>query len=379
MIMAGLKFMNDVPFRAVYIHGLIRDAERQKMSKSKGNVIDPLEICDRFGTDAVRFALARMGAPGTDVSVAEDQLEHYRAFATKIWNAARLIFRYVDESDRLPSLTELTHSELLLADRWILSRLARAAQEANASLEQYNLHEGARSIYRFFWHEFCDWYLEMIKLHPERSKPTLLYVFESALRLLHPFMPFITEELWQNIPHKGESIVIAPYPEFDDAVIDPNVETRMESVQDVITKVRNIRAEMNVDAKQSVVVRIAATDPEVTALLSEARDYIFKLAQVSEVEVVPRLSGDKLAAQAVAAGCALEVPLEGIIDIESERARLSKELERVERESNGLERKLSNASFVERAPKDVVEENRRRLADYQAQAAKLRTALERLR
>jgi len=378
MMMFGLKFMNDVPFRAVYITGIIRDAERQKMSKSKGNVVDPLEICDRYGTDAVRFALARMGAPGTDIALSEDLLDSYRAFATKIWNAARFIFRHVDESDRLPSLTELKQSNLSLVDRWILARLSRTIEDVNRSIEQYNLHEGARHIYAFFWHEFCDWYLEMIKLHPERSKPTLLYVFENALRLMHPFMPFITEELWQNLPHHGDSIVVAPYPAFDPELLDDRVETQTALVQEIVVKVRNIRAEMNVDAKQAVPLRVTTTDPDVTKLLSEARDYIFKLAQVSQMEVVPALGSDKLAAQAVAGGLALEVPLAGLIDVDSERARLTKESEKVRREIDGLERKLSQASFVERAPKEVVEENRRRLADYQDQAAKLSQALSRL-
>src|SRR6266478_1526652 len=378
MMMFGLKFMNEVPFRAVYITGLIRDAERQKMSKSKGNVVDPLEICDQFGTDAVRFALARMGAPGTDISVSEELFDSYRAFATKIWNAARFIFRYVDESDRLPSLAELKQSNLPLVDRWILSRLARATEQVNRSIEQYNLHEAGRHIYGFFWHEFCNWYIEMSKLHPERSKPTLLYVFESALRLLHPFMPFITEELWQNLPHKGESIVIAPYPEFDPELVDEGVEAQAELIQEIVVKVRNIRAEMNVDAKQTVPVRVATTDPELSRLLSDAREYIFKLAQVSQVELVPQLSGGKLAAQAVAGGLALEVPLAGLIDVESERARLNKEIEKVRGQIQAHERKLSNASFVDKAPPEVVEENRRRLADYQDQAAKLTEALKRL-
>ncbi len=378
MMMFGLKFMNDVPFRAVYITGIVRDAERQKMSKSKGNVVDPLEICDRYGTDAVRFALARMGAPGTDIAVSDELLESYRAFSTKIWNAARFIFRHVDESDRLPSLSELQQSDLSLADRWILSRLARATDEVNRSVELYNLHEGARHIYAFFWHEFCDWYLEMIKLHPERSKSTLLYVFESALRLLHPFMPFITEELWQNIPHKGESIVIAPYPEFDLAMFPEYLEISMALVQDIIVKVRNIRSEMNVDAKQTVPVRIATSDPDLTQLLADARDYIFRLAQVSQLEVVSRLSDDKLAARAVAGSLALEVPLAGLIDVEVERTRLKRELEKAQREIDNLQRKLSQSSFVERAPKEVVEENRRRLTDYQDQAAKLAEGLNRL-
>jgi valyl-tRNA synthetase len=377
MIMSGIKFIGDVPFREVYITGIIRDAEKQKMSKSKGNVVDPLEICDKYGTDAVRFALARMGAPGTDIAVSDELLEGYRAFATKIWNAARFIFRHVSESDRLPSLAELRQSNLSIADRWILSELAQTIEGVNLSLDKYNLHEAARHIYSFFWHEFCDWYLEMIKLHPERSKPVLIYVFETALCILHPFMPFITEELWQNVPHRGESIVIASYPEFQSDSVDAEAEAQIGMIKDIIVKVRNIRSEMNVDARQTVQVRVATTDPATTQLLLGAREYVFKLAQVSALAVVPSLGEDKLAARAVAAGLSIEVPLAGLIDIESERTRLNKEMERVRREIDKLERQLSNTSFVERAPKDVVEENRRRLADYQDQAAKLNEGLRR--
>jgi valyl-tRNA synthetase len=378
MMMFGLKFMNDVPFRDIYITGVVRDAERQKMSKSKGNVIDPLEINERFGTDAVRFALARMGAPGTDISLAEEQLDGARAFATKIWNAARFIFRYVDKSDHLPSFAELKQSNLSIVDRWILSRLARTTENVNRSLEQFNLHEAARHVYLFFWHEFCDWYLEMIKLHPEQSKPTLIYVFENALRLLHPFMPFITEELWQNLPHQGESIVIAPYPQFDPQLLDDKTESDADLVQEIVAKVRNIRSEMSVDAKQPVSLRVATTDREVSALLVGSRDYILKLAHVENMEIVPQLNGGKLAAHAVARGLAIEVPLEGLIDVSAERLRLSKELDKVRREIDALDRKLSNASFVDRAPKEVVEENRRRLSHYQDQAVKLNEGLKRL-
>jgi valyl-tRNA synthetase len=377
MMMAGLKFMGEVPFRDVYITGIIRDAQRQKMSKSKGNVIDPLELCDKYGTDAVRFAMARMGAPGTDIALSDDLLESYRNFSTKIWNAARFSMRYLESEDRLPTAAELKQSDLSLADRWILARLSLAANEANASLTQYNLHEAARSIYRFFWHEFCDWYLEMIKLHPESSRRVLLYVFESALRLLHPFMPFLTEELWHNLPHAGDSIMISSYPQFDPAFDDASALSEMEAIQDIIVKVRNIRSEMNVDTKQPVVVRVATEDSRLADTLRGAREYIYRLATVSELQIVPRLEGSKLAAQAVAAGCALEVPLEGLIDLAAEKARLQKELERVLREIQTVERKLSNADFVERAPAAVVEENRRRLADYQDQASKLRSALER--
>jgi valyl-tRNA synthetase len=218
----------------------------------------------------------------------------------------------------------------------------------------------------------------MIKLHPDRSKPTLIYVFESALRLLHPFMPFITEELWQQLPHKGESIVITSYPEFGPDLLDESAESQTELIQEIIVKVRNIRAEMSLDTKQAVPLRVATSDNQLGSLLTASRDYIFKLAQVGQMDIVPQLNGNKLAAQAVARGLAIEVPLEGLIDVSAEQGRLKKEMEKVRREIEALERKLSNASFVDRAPKEVVEENRRRLADYQDQAAKLSEGLRRL-
>ncbi len=376
MMMFGLKFMGDIPFRAVYLTGMIRDAERQKMSKSKGNVVDPLEICNKYGTDAVRFAFARMGAPGTDITVSDSALESYKFFATKIWNAARFMFQYISESDRLLSIEELRQSNLSLADRWILARLARATQEVRISMEQYHLHEATRTIYRFFWDEFCSWYLEMVKLNPEQSKATLLYVFESALRLLHPFMPFITEELWQNIPHNGESIVIAPYPELPSGPGDETSESDMELVQDIITKVRNIRSEMNVDSKQSVILRIAADD-RLRALLKESDEYIRKLAQVSEV-TIGALSGDKLSAQAVAAGCAIEVPLAGVIDLASEMVRLTKLRDKAIKDKALVEKQLFNSDFTARAPKEVVQEKNHLLIELDDQIRKLTSGIDRL-
>jgi valyl-tRNA synthetase len=378
MIMLGLKFRGEVPFRDVYIHGIVRDADHQKMSKSKGNVVDPLEICDKYGTDAVRFGLLRMAGLGSDIAFDESQIEPYRAFATKIWNAARLVFIHVEPGDRLPTAAELGAGDLSLADRWILSRLMKAVDESNRALDQYLLHEAGRAVYQFFWSEFCAWYLELIKLDPERSKPTLTFVFEAALRLLHPFMPFITEELWQNMPHAGESIVIAPFPEVVPSLIDERAETRMAAVQDIVAKVRNIRAEKNVDAKAKIPLRIAATDADAQELLSAAREYVFKLAGVGTLDVVSALFGGAAAVQAVAAGFPMEVPLEGLFDVAAERARLGTNLEKVKKEIDGLDRKLSTPSFVERAPQAVVEENRKRLADYRDQEAKLLSAISRL-
>ena len=379
MMMAGTKFMGDVPFREVYITGLVRDVDRQKLSKSKGNVGDPLAICDEYGTDAVRFTLARLGAPGSDLVLSADQLDGYRAFSTKVWNAARFMLGHVDDSDRLATSAELQGMDLSLADRWILSRLSHTVESVNRAMDRYFLHEAARGVYQFFWHEFCDWYLEMVKLHPDRSKPVLIYVFESALRLLHPFMPFITEELWQRIPHRGESIVVAPYPEVAPNLVDDHAEAHARLIQEIIVKVRNIRAEVNVEAKQFVPLRVATDNPDVAGMLVEHQDYIHRLARVESLEVLPALLGERSAAQAVAAGIALEVPLAGVIDIEAERSRLDREMERARNEIEGLERKLSNQNFIDRAPAEVVEENRRRLSDYRDQAAKLAAGLERLK
>ena len=379
MMMTGLKFMGEVPFREVYITGLIRDEEHQKLSKSKGNVGDPLLICDEYGTDAVRFTLARLGAPGSDFVLKEDQLDGYRAFSTKIWNAARFIQGHVNESDLPATADEIRQMDLSLADRWILSRLFRTVDEVDRALDRYFLHEATRTIYQFFWHEFCDWYLEMVKLHPERSKPVLIFVFENALRLLHPFMPFITEELWQRIPHCGESIVVASYPKPESDMIDQEVESQTELIQEIIVKVRNIRAEVNVEAKLFVPLRVVAEDPAIEDLLTRHQEYMRRLARIETVEMVPALTGEKSAAQAVARGVALEVPLTGMIDIESERARLTRETEKVRKEIDGLERKLGNRKFVERAPSAVVEENRQRLADYKAKEAKLSEGLQRIR
>jgi valyl-tRNA synthetase len=379
MIMGGLKFAGDVPFKEVYITGLVRDIDRKKLSKSKGNAGDPMLVCDEYGTDAVRFTLARLGAPGADFVLSEDQLEGYRAFSTKIWNAGRYILGSGAESDSLLTEDEIQLDALSLADRWILSRQMRAVDDINQALDRYFLHEAARSIYQFFWHEFCDWYLEMVKLHPEKSRPILLHVFEKALRTMHPFMPFITEELWQQIPHDGASIVIARYPKLRPAFVDEAVEKNAGLIQEIIVKVRNIRAEVNIEAKQFLPLRVGTEDPDIQAMLIRHGDYMKRLARVESLEVVGKLTGERAAAQAVAGGVALEVPLAGVIDFEAEQARLGREMEKVRREIRTLEGKLSNKKFIDRAPKEVVAENQQRLVDYQRKAVRLAEGIARLR
>ena len=378
MIMAGKKFTGQAPFKEVYIHGLLRDIERQKLSKSKGNVGDPLLVCDQYGTDAVRFTLARLGAPGSDLILVESQLDSYRAFVTKIWNAARFILGHVDDTTELPSEEKIDRMELSLADRWILSRQARMIESVNLALDRYFLHEATRSLYQFFWHEFCDWYLEMTKLHPHESRPVLLYVLESSLRMLHPFMPFVTEELWQRIPHNGESIVVAPYPAVRQSRVDESAERDAELIQEIIVKVRNIRSEMNVDVKTFLQLRAAVEDTSVGEMLLDNEDYLKRLARIEGLELVSHLSGDKATAQDVAGNVSLEISLAGLIDIDAERDRLGQTLKKVLQEIVKLDRKLSDQKFVERAPVAIVEENRQRLVDYRVQEARLMEAIERL-
>jgi valyl-tRNA synthetase len=296
-----------------------------------------------------------------------------------VWNAFRLIQSWKETEGKTGS-DERDYSKAL---DWFEQKLLSETAIINDLYSKYRISDVLMSVYKLIWDDFCSWYLEIIKpgmgqtMQPKVFEATIGY-FESLMKLLHPFMPFITEELWQNLPHEGESIVIASYPQFGPDLLNESAESQTELVQEIIIKVRNIRAEMKVDARQVVSLRVATSDKQLGSVLSETRDYIFKLAQVGQMDIVPQLSGNKLAAQAVARGLAIEVPLEGLIDVDAEKSRLSKEMEKVRREIESLERKLSNASFVDRAPKEVVDENRRRLADYQDQAAKLSEGLRRL-
>src|SRR5919198_3028321 len=251
MVMLGIHFVQQVPFHDVYIHALVRDAEGQKMSKSKGNVADPLDVMDRYGTDAFRFTLAALAGLGRDIRISEERIEGYRNFANKLWNAARLVLSNLDGYDA----AKARKAEPALADRWIQSRLAATAGAVRAALRRYRFNDAASAVYQFLWHEYCDWYLEIAKLslyraaepvERLRTQHTLVEVLETTLRLLHPFMPFVTEEVWQRLPHKGESIMVAPYPKATRKHHDPAAEREMAAVMDVVTAVRNIRGEMRI-------------------------------------------------------------------------------------------------------------------------------------
>jgi len=376
----GDKKDDSVPFRNVYIHSLVRDAERQKMSKTKGNVVDPLEVIERFGTDATRFTLAAMAAPGTDIAFNESRTEGYRAFANKIWNAARFMFMNVDRAEQAgtwslkefalkPSQGPWEESGFNLStleDRWIDSRFKVTIANVQSALEDYRFHEAANWIYDFFWGEFCDWYIELIKSRLTSSNVdevrttcgNLVLLFEVALRLLHPIMPFITEEIWQtlyqgNAPEK--SIAFAPYPwtQFI-GQIDQASLTQMAILQDLIVNVRNLRAELRVEPKVKVPIEVFAHEPAIRRLIEENRGAVERLANAESVTFIES-SLAKLAGARSTARFDVHVVYEKKIDIAAECERLKKELEKIERDIANGERQLGNEQFLAKAPAKVVE------------------------
>jgi valyl-tRNA synthetase len=401
------KNNDSVPFRQVYIHALVRDADRQKMSKTKGNVIDPLEIIERFGTDATRFTLAAMAAPGTDIAFSESRTEGYRAFANKIWNAARFMFMNVDRigfaggqpspavlpkqspGNSRPEQGVAGFRSSALEDRWILSRFNRITGEVNDALETYRFHEAANCIYDFFWGEFCDWYLELIKprLNFEESADqtqaraacaNLVTLFDSSLRLLHPVMPFITEEIWQAI-YEGKpplkSIALAGYPRPDETQIDLSAETEMAILQDLIVNIRNVRAELKVEPKVKIEVEVFAHEPAIRAMIEQNHGAVERLANVAKLTFV----GASLAKQAGARSTArfdLHVIYERKIDVAAERERLNKESDKIEKEFANNQRQLSNQQFLAKAPEKVVEGLRRREQELLALREKIKLQLD---
>jgi valyl-tRNA synthetase len=369
---------DSVPFRQVYIHALVRDADRQKMSKTKGNVVDPLNVIERFGTDATRFTLAAMAAPGTDIAFNESRTEGYRAFANKIWNAARFMFMNVDRIE--PGLKPSYEPEATgvagftvttLEDRWILSRFNRVAADVNDALRTYRFHEASNRIYDFFWGEFCDWYLELIKprLAENADEKTarvacadLVNLFDGALRLLHPVMPFITEEIWQAM-YAGaapvKSIALAAYPQSNEKQIDLAAETEMAILQDLIVSVRNLRAELKIEPKVKVPVAVYAHEPEIRKLIEQNQGAVERLAGVDKVGFVES-SVAKLAGARLTARFEVHVIYERKIDVTAECERLKKELEKFEKEMANGQKQLSNEGFLAKAPAKVVDGLRNR-------------------
>ena len=356
MMMMGIKFMDEVPFRDVYIHALVRDASGQKMSKSKGNVIDPLILMDKYGTDAFRFTLAAFAAQGRDIRFSEDRVEGYRHFVNKLWNAARFILL---NAEGAPLPDEIDRQKLDIGSRWILSRLSFAAEEIDHSLADFRFNDAASSIYQFIWHELCDWYIEMVKpvLYDESAdrlpvRQCLLYVLERTLRLLHPFMPYVTEEIWQNMPHKGESIVTAEYPR--NLVRETRAEEHMSVIMEAVTGIRTIRGELNLSPTLELKAYIKTLSDDAGEVLSENLTYLKKLAKADIIEIGAGVKKIKGSSVAVRNHVEVYVPLEGLLDLDLEIERLRKEEAKAEESLIFLNKKLLSENFLKKAPQEVI-------------------------
>jgi len=390
-----------VPFREVYIHALVRDADRQKMSKTKGNVLDPIEVIGQYGTDATRFTLAAMAAPGTDIAFSESRTAGYRNFANKIWNAARFMFMNVDriEPGQRPALSQSTISPYTridafeaqtLEDGWIFSRFNRAVKDVNESLQTYRFDEAANRIYDFFWGDFCDWYIELIKprLAPGSGNPevfaktlaNLTVLFEASLRLLHPVMPFITEEIWHAMydgkpPEK--SIALATYPKPDEMQFDTAAEIQMAILQDLIVSLRNLRAELKIEPKVKVAIEIFSHDPETWNVIRNNHEAIERLAGVQGITEVTESQARQPPSRSTSR-FDVRVVYEKKIDVAGERERLTKELEKIEKQLAGAQARLGDEQFLSKAPAHVVDGLRKQVEELMLLRDKILAKLKEL-
>ena len=387
MMMMGLHFMEEVPFRDVYIHALVRDAQGQKMSKSKGNVIDPLTVIDAYGTDAFRFTLAAFAAQGRDIKLAEERIAGYRNFANKIWNASRFAMMNLEGFD--PDAVDAARLELSNADRWILFRLNETAGEVDEALTSYRFNDAAAALYRFTWSEFCDWYIELVKddlykgdsLRQTTARYILWLVLEHLLRLLHPFMPFITEEIWQALAGKkaAPSIMLADYPRRRPDWDYREGADEMALVMEVISGIRNIRGEMEVPPSKSIAAILDCKSAASLNLLKKNEVYILSLARLSDLAIGQGGERPEDAALQVAGDVEIVVPLKGLVNVEEEEKRLLKEIGKIVKDIEFLGKKLENPSFVERAPAEVVEKEREKLAEFANKKELLEASLEKIR
>ncbi len=385
MIMAGLEFMGEVPFSDVYLHGTVRDETGRKMSKSLGNAVDPLELIGEFGADAMRFTLISIAATGTDLYLSTEKFHLGRNFANKLWNASRFVLmnfpEYFDPTGSGPFQPRAEE----LAERWILSRLDRTARDITAALDSFRLNDAASAVYSFLWGDYCDWYIELSKAsiaaggeQAERARTVLWTVLESALRLLHPFMPFITEDIWQRLPHSGESICQRPWVQISDSRQDEAAEAEMKLVQDIVVAVRNIRGEMGVPPGRPAELRIATADSRLRESVERHAGIIRRMATVEGIEFIPAGTHPAASAVAVIGSSELFVPLEGLIDLDKEREKLRREAERVSSLLTAVEAKLANTNFTGRAPAEVIAKERDKAQSYRDSLERLRLNLGRL-
>jgi len=403
MMMMGVHFMGDVPFRDVYIHALVRDADGKKMSKSKGNVIDPLYVIDKFGTDAFRFTLAALAAQGRDIRLSEERIEGYRHFVNKLWNASRFSLMHLEEystkgiNERLQDLSSSTVSDRSVADRWILSRLNSVVETVTLALDAYKFNEAAGALYQFVWHEFCDWYLEIVKPvlygqqppeaggepkkvprsgRHEATLTTLWCVLNETLRLLHPFMPFVTEEIWDKMPGTNGSIVKAAFPVVKTDRHDRDAEEIMNLVMGITTGIRNVRGEMGVPPSLQLKAMVQSPADGIRRVLSDYGDIVVGLAKLEALDVAAPGPRPPSSATSVSGDCTIFVSLKGIIDFKTELERLNKEIAKIDKELTGMEKKLANEAFLSNAPQDVVYGVRSKRALFMEKKGKLEKHLD---
>jgi len=387
MTMMGLKFMDDVPFRDVYIHALVRDEQGQKMSKSKGNVVDPLDIMSEYGTDAFRFTLAAMAAMGRDIRLAEDRIAGYQNFVNKLWNAARFVLMNLGEDDTVQRHVAgaLSDAGLNFADRWIRSRLASTIAEARAAVESYRFNDYANILYQFTWHEFCDWYIEMSKLslngtlggEPKKSRQFLVELLERILLLLHPLMPFVTEEIWQVLGEQRKSIMLEPYPRAEATWVDESVASQMDFLMGTIRAIRNLRTEMNCPPGKEVKVVFHGPAEDLSFLRAQ-EPYLRSLARVGATDYVTSGNRPKGAATAIVGSTELYLPLAEMINLNEERGRLTKEIDKAKDELSRVQKKLSNTDFLNKAKEEVVQKEREKAGQYEEKIRTLNLSLEQL-
>jgi valyl-tRNA synthetase len=384
MMMMGLHFMKDVPFRDVYVHALVRDEDGKKMSKSKGNVIDPLTVIDQYGTDAFRFTLAAFAAQGRDIKLSLKRVEGYRNFINKIWNAARFALMHLDRP--YPFIA----GQMTLPQRWILSRLDRVNRDVTAALNDYRFNEAAGSVYNFLWHEFCDWFLEASKadlyndadpLRQTTARQVLWRVLHDALILLHPFVPFVTEEIWHHLPGAEGLLMLAAWPKESAGPVstDPPAEQEMGLVMGVITGIRNVRGEMNISPGLALTVEVQAARDESRALLEREQALINQLSRLERLTITAPGAKPRTAATAIVDGAAVYVSLAGVIDLAKESERLTKELAKIAKEMGALSKKLNNDDFLAKAPAEVVVGVREKHAVLSDKHHKIETTLARIR
>ncbi|HHD64804.1 MAG TPA: valine--tRNA ligase, partial [Desulfobulbaceae bacterium] len=386
MMMMGIHFMDEVPFHDVYLHALVRDKHGKKMSKSTGNVIDPLVMIDQYGTDAFRFTLTAFAAQGREIRMDEERVEGYRRFINKLWNAARFAQMHIKDAD--PAITRVADnpSELPLPHRWLLSRTNGTIIEVRKALDGYNFNEIASHLYQFTWHSFCDWYVEWIKKDlygdddtaRQNARGVLLCVLENILKLMHPVTPFVTEEIWSQLPGERETIMLEPFPEKNSAWNDPEAETAMELLMDVISGLRTIRTEAELHPTARITATIIAPDADKRALLEAFSAPISTMVRAKQLNIVDKAVVPDDAGHAMAGDVELVVPLAGLIDVKAELEKLARERKKLDKELARVSGKLQNEKFLANAPEAVVEKEREKEEELQAKLAKNDESVARL-